>query len=70
MRNLLLYYYYYHYYNWYYYLKYLAFKARQLRQARRPEGTLTQPVKKPYGKCCLIRRLFKGVQWGNVNNMR
>lgn len=59
---------YYHYYYVKYFrpkLKYL--KASQLRQGCRPEGTLTQTVKQVD---FLTRQVFKGVEWGNVNNMK
>lgn len=32
-------------------------------QARMSGGILTQAAKQPYGACCLIGHVFKGVQW-------
>ena len=49
--------------SFYYHLKYLALKAKLVG------GTLIQTVKQPYGVCCLTGSMFKGVQWGDVNNM-
>ena len=54
----------------YHYLKYLALKAGQVRQTHRRVGTLTQGVKQPYHVCSLTGQRFKGVLWGDVNNMK
>ena len=61
---------YYYYYYYYYYLKYLAVMTSQLWQVRRPGGTLIKAVKQSYNVCCLTGHVFKGVQWGNMNNMK
>ena len=53
-----------------YYLKYLAPKAKRLRLARRPGSTLTRAVKQPYSVCCLTGYVFKGVQLGDVGNIK
>ena len=51
-------------------MKYLARKVGQLRQARTPGGTVTQTDKQPYVVCYLTGLIFKGMQWGDVNNMK
>ena len=47
----------------------LSPKTSNLRKALRPDGNLTKTVKQPYGECSLPGHVFKGVQWGDVNNM-
>ena len=47
-----------------------AANVGQLREAGRLGGTLTQAVKHPHDLCCMAGHVFKGVHWGDLNNMK
>ena len=48
----------------------LSREGWQLRQAASLGGTLAGMVRQPYKACCLTEHRFRGVQWGDVNNMK
>lgn len=47
-----------------------VFICLKLRQVHTPEGTVTQAIKEPYDICSVTGHVFKGTQFGYVNDIK